>query len=237
MRSVLLSAALPLIATLALTGAAQAKDSILDQLRPTTDEIRLAGKKGHDLFHPGYALGDYAGETHASTRHADGLGLFTSDKFKTSFTITGPGMGDGVSADCAGGQGRIGLDWLAFKRDQLAYVCAYGGAAPKDAELDLALSTGGKLLNRLAQPQRGGEFHYGDITLRVTTELLGGFTLSNGQTSDYLIARPDGTPVAAVRKTGLQPTVYLPKTPGPERDAAAVLALSLVFFMDPGDKP
>ena len=112
---------------------------------------------------------------------------------------------------------------------------SHGGAAPKDAELDLALSTGGKLLNRLAQPQRGGEFHYGEVTLRVTTELLGGLTISNGQTSDYLIARPDGTPVAAVRKTGLQPTVYLPKAPGPERDAAAVLALSLIFFNDPGN--
>ena len=39
------------------------------------------------------------------------------------------------SADCAGGQGRIGLDWLAFKRDELAYICSYGGAAPKDAEV------------------------------------------------------------------------------------------------------
>ena len=226
---------LALIAAFALTSSAHAGQSILDRLRPTTDEIKLQGKKGHDLFHPGYALGAYAGETHAATRHAEGLGLFTSDKFKTGFTVTGPGLGDGVTADCAGGQGRIGLDWLAFKRDELAYICSYGGAAPKDAELDLALSTGGKLLNRLAQPQRGGEFHYGEVTLRVTTELLGGLTLSNGQTSDYLIARPDGTPVAAVRKTGLQPTVYLPKAPGPERDAAAVLALSLIFFNDPGN--
>jgi len=223
------------LASFVVTGAAHAGESLIDKLQPTTEIIKLKGKKGKDLFHPGYQAGDYAGETHSISSSASAP-FFTSDKFKTSFTISGPGLGDGVSGDCAGGQGRIGLDWLPFKRDKLDYVCIYGGAAPKDAELNLAMSAGGKLLNRLAQPQRGGEFHYGPVVLRVTTELLGGLTLSNGQTSDYLIARPDGTPIGAVRKTGLQPTVYLPKMPGPERDAVAVLALSLIFFNDPGDK-
>ncbi|HVZ28758.1 MAG TPA: hypothetical protein VG839_00085, partial [Asticcacaulis sp.] len=115
------------------------------------------------------------------------------------------------------------------------YVCTYGGTAPADAELDLALASGGKLLNRLAQPQRAGEFHYGKITLRVRTELLGGMTLSNGQTSDYLISRQDGTPIAALRKTSIQPTFYLPTAKGEERDAVAVLALSLFYFNDPGN--
>jgi len=46
--------------------------------------------------------------------------------------------------------------------------------------------------------------------------------------------RPDGTAVGALQQNGLRPTFYLPKTPGPERDAVAVLAISLFFFGDPG---
>ena len=215
--------------------SAAAGPSYLDQLQTGTDKLKLEGRKGSSLFRPGYAVGEYTGEAKATKSHSDGLGVFTSDKFKTSFTINAPSLGSEVTADCAGGQGRIGLGWITFKQDKLSYVCVYGGSAPKDAELDLALASGGKLLNRMAQPQRAGEFHYGKTTLRVRTELLGGLTLSNGQTSDFLITREDGTPIAALRKTSMQPTFYLPKTKGEERDAVAVLALSLFYFNDPGN--
>ncbi len=209
--------------------------SYLDQLQPGTDKLKLEGRKGSSLFRPGYAVGEYTGEAKATASHSDGLGIFTSDKFKTSFTVNAPSLGAGVTADCAGGQGRIGLGWITFKQDKLAYVCVYGGTAPKDAELDLALGKGGSLLNKMTQPQRAGEFHYGKTTLRVRTELLGGLTLSNGQTSDYLITRVDGTPIAALRKTSMQPTFYLPKVPSDERDAVAVLVISLFYFNDPGN--
>lgn len=227
-------------ATLGLVMAGQAvaadKPSYLDQLAPTTEKLKLEGRKGSSLLRPGYAVGEYTGEAKATKSSAQGLGVFTSDKFKTSFTVNAPSLGAGVTADCAGGQGRIGLGWITFKKDKLSYVCVYGGTAPAGGEFDLALGEGGKLLNRLAQPQRAGEFHYGKTVLRVRTELLGGLTLSNGTTSDYLITREDGTPIAAIKKTSMQPTFYLPKTPGPERDAAAVLALSLFYFNDPGNK-
>lgn len=219
-----------------MAGPAMAEESYLDKLKPRTERLKLEGRKGSSLFRPGYAVGEYSGEARATTSSSEGLGIFTSDKFKTSFTISAPSLGEGVTADCAGGQGRIGLGWITFKRDKLSYVCLYGGTAPADAELDLALASGGSLLNRLAQPQRAGEFHYGKIVLRVRTELLGGLTLSNGTTSDYLITREDGTPIAALRKTSIQPEFYLPKEPGPERDAAAILALSLFYFNDPGNK-
>ncbi len=227
---------------LALTAASaflalpvMAADSYLDKLAPTTEKLKLEGRKGSSLLRPGYAVGEYTGESKATSTHSDGLGLFTSDKFKVSFTVNAPSLKAPVTADCAGGQGRISLAWITFKRDKLSYVCVYGGSAPANAELDLALASGGKLLNRLAQPQRAGEFRYGDISLRVSTELLGGMTLSNGTTSDYLITRPDGTPIAALRKTSMTPSFYLPKATGPERDAVAVLALSLFYFNDPGN--
>jgi hypothetical protein len=217
-----------------LAGPALAADSYLDQLKPTTEVLKLQGRKGSSLLRPGYAVGEYTGEAKATASSSNALGIFTSNKFKTSFTVNAPSLGEGVTADCAGGQGRIRLAWITFKQDKLSYVCVYGGTAPKDAEFDLALGGGGSLLNKLAQPQRAGEFHYGKTVLRVRTELLGGLTLSNGTTSDYLITREDGTPIAALRKTSMQPTFYLPAAKGEERDAVAVLAISLFYFNDPG---
>jgi len=40
--------------------------------------------------------------------------------------------------------------------------------------------------------------------------------------------------VGGMSKGGLRPVFYFPRTPGPERDAVAVMALTLFTFKDPG---
>jgi hypothetical protein len=138
-----------------------------------------------------------------------------------------------VIGECQGGQGRIGLGWITFERDSLTYVCTYGGGAPAGAEFDLAQSKGG-FFAQLTQPQRAGELRYGPITLRAQTRYISGLPFGGGGAHSYVVTRPDGTPVAGLQTNGLRPVFWLPREAGPERDAAAVLLLTLFNFRDPG---
>lgn len=76
------------------------------------------------------------------------------------------------------------------------------------------------------------ELRYGSITLRAQTRYISGLPFGGGAHS-YVVTRPDGTPVAGLQTNGL-PVFWLSREPGPERDAAAVLLLTLFNFRDPG---
>jgi hypothetical protein len=217
---------------MAIVPAAHGAPSLESQLQEQAQQLSLEGRKGPSLFEPGFSVGEYYGWISASKRHADVGGIFSSDKTAATLQVARPGMTP-VTGSCQGGQGRIGLDWITFQRDNLAYVCSYGDGAPGGAEFDLAQSRGG-LFAELSQPQRAGELHYGAIVLRAQTRHISGLPLSGGRANSYVVTRSDGTPVAGLQTNGLRPVFWLPRTPGLERDAAAVLLLTLFSFQDPG---
>jgi hypothetical protein len=76
--------------------------------------------------------------------------------------------------------------------------------------------------------------HYGAIVLRAQTRHISGLPLSSGGANSYVVTRPDGTPVAGLQINGLRPVFWLPRAPGPERDAATMLLLTLLSFQGSG---
>lgn len=217
---------------MAIVPAAHGAPDLESQLQAQAQRLLLEGRKGPSLFQPGFGVGEYYGWASSFKRHSDVGGIFSSDKATASLQVQRPGMVP-VTGTCRGGQGRIGLDWITFQRDKLTYVCSYGGGAPVDAEFDLAQARGG-FFAELSQPQRAGELRYGAIVLRAQTRHISGLPLSGGGANSYVVTRPDGVPVAGLQTNGLRPVFWLPREPGPERDAAAVLLLTLFSFQDPG---
>lgn len=213
--------------------AADKPDSLAARLAATTDKIGLQGRKGPSLLRPGFAIGEYTGSIKAIRRQTSVTGVYSGDKASASIDLQRPGLTP-VTAECRGGQSRLGLGWITIDRDRLTYVCTLAGGAPAGAEFALAESKG-SLAGRLMQPQRAAELSYGPITLRAETKYIGGLPLGgSGGAISYIITRPDGTPVGGLQLNGLRPTFYLPRTPGPERDAVAVMAVTLFAFQDPG---
>lgn len=209
-------------------GAAAAQDPSI-AMTERTERLQLEGRRGPSLTRPGYAVGDYVG---VSSSRATSTRLFgRSDTARAEFTVALPDGGE-VTASCAGGESRLTILWITFDRDPLAYACDYGGAAPAGAAMDLALSRG-SFAQRLQQPQRAGEFVWGDVRLRFQTQRVGGgLPWAGGRVMGYVFTR-DGVEIGGVALSGLRPTFYLPPQGSPDRDAAAVLALSLFFFQDP----
>lgn len=226
---------LAIVATLGCTGPAQAQ-SVADQLEAATEKIGLSGKKGPSLLQPGFAVGEYGGFSKSMNKSFRAAGSWSSDSVAASITITSPSFTADVTGECGGKQGRLGLGWITFKRDGMDYVCNYAGGAPAGSELNVAMARGKGIVNRMMQDQREGEIQYGDITLRVRTEHLGGIPFgSGGAPVSYVVTRPDGTIIGGLNTGGMRPMFYLPKDKGPERDAVAVLTLSLFVGRDPGD--
>lgn len=218
-----------LFALLAATCAAPA--ALAASGIPGTEKVYLEGRKGESLFRPGYAVAEYTGGATVKTFKAEAVGSYSKDRASANFTVTRPGLAEPITVSCAGGQGRIGLGWITFKRDRLQYVCEFGGGAPSGAGFTLALSEG-SFTQRLLQPQRAGELQFGKVSLRAETKLIGGLPLGAGGPLGYVFTR-DGQEVGGIQLNGLRPTFYLPPKGSPDRDAAAVLALILFYFQDP----
>lgn len=212
--------------------AAEGKASLESQLQGTAEKLPLQGRKGPSLFQPGFGVGEYSGWAKSMKKQTTVTGVFAGDKAATTFEVGRPGLA-AITGDCHGGQSRLGLGWITFKRDKLSYVCSFGGGAPAGAELAL-VQTKGSLIGQMMQPQRAAELSWGGVTLRADTRYISGLPVSNGGASSYVIFRPDGTPVGGLQMNGLRPVFWLPRTPGPERDAAMVLATVLFTFQDPG---
>ncbi|MDP1632559.1 MAG: hypothetical protein Q8L66_14180 [Caulobacter sp.] len=201
-------------------------------LTATAEKVTFQARKGPSLFRPGFVIGEYTGSFKAVASSTSATGVFNSGKAKASIDVERPGM-TSVTAECKGGQSRLHFGWITFKRDKLSYVCRYGGAAPAGAEFALTQAKGG-FLAQLSQPQRAAELAFGDITLRAETKYISGLPLSSGGANSYVISRPDGVVVGGLQTNGFRPVFWLPRQPGPERDAVALMAVTLFAFQDPG---
>lgn len=216
-------------ALLVMTGPVLAQDASVP-FQDRTDRLHLEGRRGPSLLRPGFAVGDYVG--FSSARSSSTRMPFRSRDFsRASFEVA---VGGGqATGECQGGQSHVSLGWITFAREQLSYVCSYGGAAPAGARMSLAVARGG-LLENLRQPQRAGELTWGDVTIRAETRYVSGLPWTGGgDVIGYVFTR-DGVDVGGLSLSGLRPTFYLPPPGSPDRDAVAVMALSLFFFQDPG---
>ncbi len=223
-------ASIAVAAALAAAVPAVAQDSA--PLADRTERIGLQGRRGPSLFRPGFAIGEYTGSV-ASRASSTRLPWQSRDMARAEFDIAGPGLGT-VQGDCGGGQSHTRILWITFDREPLSYECEYGGSAPAGARLTLALSRGGGLFARLQQAQRAGELVWGDVTYRVETKQVGDLPWAGGRVLGYVVSR-DGVEVGGVALAGLRPTFYLPPAGSPDRDAVAVLGVSLFAFQDPAN--
>ncbi|HYD26801.1 hypothetical protein [Brevundimonas sp.] len=220
------------VAVLAVaTGAASQTAAPSAPMTERTDRIGLEGRRGPSLFRPGFAVAEYTGSA-TSRGSSSRLPWQSRDMARAEFDLsTSAGT---VQGDCGGGQSHRQILWITFDREPLAYECQYAGAAPEGARLSLALSRG-SLLSRLQQPQRAGELVWGDIVLRAETKRIGGLPFGGGRVMGYVFSR-DGVEIGGLDLNGFRPTFYLPPRGSPDRDAAAVLAISLFAFQDPANR-
>jgi hypothetical protein len=210
---------------------------------PVTERTQKLSLKPHRvkgmLLGYGYTVGEFTGQVRTRTQSMRAV-VFNSDSAKTTFTVgrTGaPETTPTIKAACDGGQSKLTIAWITFDRDDLAYICRFEGG-PADADFALALSKG-SLMGRLAQPQRAAELTWKGTTVRAHTKLMGGVgmaLLGGGKTVSYVITNKDGREIGALMRGPLQPTFYLPREGDPDREAAAMMALSLFFFADPADR-
>lgn len=228
-----LSAALAVAACMAATPIAAAPDASIPLLQ-RTEKLTLKGRKGESLFKPGYAVGEYVGGATSKTRSVDVPGFHASDKMKTDFTVEAPTLSGRVSGACAGGESRSGIGWITFDKDDLRYVCTYEGANVVPGSSLILLLSKGSWKAQLQQPQRAGEFRWGSTVIRAQTKKVGGVPWAGGRVMGYVFTK-DGVEIGALDIAGIVPTFYLPPKGDPDRDAVAVLAISLFFFQDPAN--
>lgn len=181
----------------------------------------------------GYTLAEYTGEVRTKASSTRAL-VYSEDKSRTVFTVNSPRWPQPLTVRCGGGRSHMTLVWIQFNTQDLAYVCDFEGG-PADAAFSLALSDAG-LMARLYQPQRAGELTFGGVTLRAETrKASGAFPVPTGRVMSYRISQGEQEVGALVRGI-MQPTFFLPLEGALDRDAAAVMALTLFFFADPDDR-
>lgn len=213
----------------ALNGSAVAQDASVP-FQDRTERLNLEGRRGPSLLRPGFAVGEYAG---ASTARSSSTRMpFRSRDFSSANFEVATGLGQ-VTGECEGGRSHVSLGWITFDRDELSYVCAYSGAAPAGARMSLAVARG-SILESLRQPQRAGELTWGNVTIRAETRYAGGLPWTGGGSVVGYVFTKGGVDVGGLSLSGMRPTFYLPPQGSPDRDAVAVMALSLYFFQDPG---
>ena len=230
-----------LLALMALPAAA-APQAAATAEAPVTERTQKLSLKPHRvkgmLLGYGYTVGEFTGQVRTRTQSLRAV-VFTSDSAKTTFTVGRTGAPETeapIKAACDGGQSKLTVAWIPFDRDDLTYICRFEGG-PVDADFALALSKG-SLMGRLAQPQRAAELTWNGTTVRAQTKLMGGIgmaLLGGGKTVSYVITK-DGREIGALMRGPMQPTFYLPREGDPDREAAAMMALSLFFFADPADR-
>jgi hypothetical protein len=229
MRRVLAGLVMVLIA--ASPGAAQTP------MTETTQQLQLKPRRVPGLLGYGYDLAEYTGETATRSSSFRALGQAISrDSARTRFKVSSPTIPE-MEAQCSGGQRRTQLGWITFEREDLSYACAFtrdGQPAP-DVSFELALQKAG-LLARMSQPQRAGEMTYGGQTIRVQTQRIGGVPLPTGRIAGYVFLK-DGKEIGGIDFNRIMsPAIYLPQPGSPDRDIAALAALSILFFADPANQ-
>jgi hypothetical protein len=198
------------------------------------EKITLKGRRGPRLTQPGFEAGEYSGHSGAIAMNRQLFG--SKDAARVELTINAPGFSAPVTASCEGGQSRLIIAWITWKREPLAYNCTFGGGAPTGSALTLALGEG-SLLQRLQQPLRAGEMTWNGMTIRFDTRQVGGMPISGGRPLGYVFSR-DGREIGGVDLGGgfTPPSFFLPPKGSPDRDAMMVAALALFYFPDPGSR-
>ena len=206
----------------------------------TTEKLHVEKTGGGKLGKANYALGEFTGTggltmtTQSSTSLLDSTFRSVKQKYDTKFTVVLPGQTEPVAVACTGGQASSDFKWVTFKRSKLAYSCDYvGGGVPSGTRFDLVLSEPG-LMKSLEQPQRAGEFTFGKVVLKAETRQVDTQMIASPGVLGYVFSR-DGVDMAGISLVGWKKTIYLPKSGDPNRTAAALLALSLYYFNDPGN--
>ena len=204
---------------------------------PMTERTEKLSLKPHRvkglLLGYGYTVGEFTGEVRTRAKSTRAI-VLNADNARTNFTVATPALATPVQVSCAGGESRLALAWIEFKRQDLSYVCGFQGG-PSDATFALALSEAG-VMATLYQPQRAAELTYGGVTVRAhTRKVAGAMPIGAGRTMSYVITR-DGREIGGLVRGVMQPTFYLPPAGSPDREAAAIMALALFFFSDPSDQ-
>jgi hypothetical protein len=196
-----------------------------------TEKFTLKGKRGPSLLKPGYTVGDYSGYFGAAAMNRQGFG--SKDRMKAEFAVEGPELTNAVTASCAGGQSKLVIAWITWRREDLTYNCTFAGGAPADAALTLALGEG-SFLQRLQMPQRAGELRWNGTTLRFETKQVGSMPIGAGKPLGYVF-RKDGREIGAVDLNAVLtgPVFHLPPAGSPDRTAVMVAAMALYTFQDP----
>jgi hypothetical protein len=220
------------VAALFLAGsaAAQAPDASRP-LTERTEKIGLSGRKGPSLFRPGFGVGEYTGVSQGKSKSVRAAGIVSRDSMQADFTVTAPSLPQEVSASCAGKEGLVQLLFVTFDRDDIYYDCAIQNGG-KAETFRLALSKGSLGKKITGGAQRAAEMTWNGKTYRAETRRIGGFPLALTGVSGYAVSR-DGVDIGALDLNGIRPTFYLPLAGSPDRDAVAVMALTLFFFQDP----
>lgn len=216
------------LALLAGTGFALAQNASVP-FQNRTEKLNLEGRRGPSLFRPGFAVGEYTGSAAARSSSTSFFG--SSDYSEAEFDVT-TGLGE-VKAECEGGQSHTKII-ITFDREDLSYVCDYSGAAPGGAKFSLVLARAKGFLSYVQQPQRAGEMTWGNKTYRAETRYVSGLPWTGGGSVIGYVVTRDAVDVGGISLGGFRPTFYLPPKGSPDRDAVAVLALSLFHFKDPG---
>ncbi|MDI6625213.1 MAG: hypothetical protein QME55_10835 [Brevundimonas sp.] len=218
-------------AALCLAPAAVAQDAGVP-FRDRTERVSLEGRRGPSLFRPGFAIGEYVGSSSARSS-GTAMPFRRSAHARTSLSLTAPSLPGEIEAECEGGEARTQILGITFERADLAYNCAFSGAAPADAAFTLALSRHGNWLQRMQQPQRAGELRWNGQVYRAETRYVEGLPWGGGNVLGYVFSR-DGVDIGGVALSGMRPTFYLPPAGSADRDAAALLGAILFTFQDPG---
>lgn len=202
-----------------------------------TQQLELKPRRVPGLMGYGFDLAEFSGETATRSTSFRALGqMISRDSARTRYKVTSPSIPE-IEADCSGGQRRMQLGWIAFEREDLSYACTFsrGGESVPGVGFELALQKAG-LLARMSQPQRAGEMTYGGQTIRVQTQRIGGLALPTGRIAGYVFFK-DGQEIGGIDFNRIMsPAIYLPHPGDPNRDVAALAALSILFFADPANQ-
>jgi hypothetical protein len=200
-------------------------------------QLELKPRRAPGLLGYGYDLAEYTGETATRSSSFRAFGQAISrDSARTRFQVASPSIA-GMEAECSGGQRRTQLGWIAFEREDLSYACVFSrdGQPVEGASFELALQKAG-LLARMSQPQRAGERTSDGQTIRVQTQRIGGVPLPTGRVAGYVFLK-EGREIGGIDFNRIMsPAIYLPPPGSPDRDIAALAALSILFFADPANQ-
>ncbi|MCW5725068.1 MAG: hypothetical protein KIS81_08915 [Maricaulaceae bacterium] len=196
------------------------------------ERLQLEGRRGPSLLRPGYGVGEYTGISQARASSSNIFNVRESRRASVQYTVNAPSLPEEISGTCRGGESRTTII-ITFQRDPLAYNCDLSNGAWMSM-----VTVRGSWTGRLAgNPQRAGEFSWNGVSYEFRTERISGLGISlSGGALGYVISR-NGVDIGGLDLNQImRPNFYLPPQGSPDRDAVAVWALSLFFFIDPASQ-